>query len=206
MRFTDAYAACPVCSPTRAAHHDRQVPAAARTSPTGCPAAPDRPDQRLTRPAIRNELPLEEVTIAEALKAAGYVTGAHRQVAPRRRRASSRTKQGFDVNIAGDQTGTPRSYFAPFEQQARRSMPGPGEGRRGRVPDRPPRRRGREVHRGEQGQAVLPLPAALRRPHAAAGEAGADRQVQGQAEAGPAEQPDLRGDGREHGRRASAAS
>src|SRR5262249_56072291 len=32
-------------------------------------------------------------------------------------------KQGFDVNIAGDQTGTPRSYFAPFENKLGK-MPG----------------------------------------------------------------------------------
>ena len=32
-------------------------------------------------------------------------------------------KQGFDINIAGDQTGTPRSYFAPFENKLGK-MPG----------------------------------------------------------------------------------
>src|SRR5262245_971689 len=33
------------------------------------------------------------------------------------------TRHGFDVNIAGDETGTPRSYFAPFENKGGK-MPG----------------------------------------------------------------------------------
>src|ERR1043166_2600262 len=74
VRFTQAYAACPVCSPTRAAIMTGKAPA--RTGITDwLPGRPDRPDQKLKRPALRQELPLEEVTIAELLKARGYATG-----------------------------------------------------------------------------------------------------------------------------------
>ncbi|MBU6399554.1 MAG: sulfatase-like hydrolase/transferase, partial [Verrucomicrobia bacterium] len=72
MRFTDAYAACPVCSPTRASILTGRYPARLHLT-DWLPGRPDRPDQRLLRPRILPHLPLEEVTLAEALKPAGYV-------------------------------------------------------------------------------------------------------------------------------------
>jgi arylsulfatase A len=129
LRFTDFYAACPVCSPTRASILTGRYPQ--RMGITDwIPGRKDMPDQRLKAPAIRNELPLEEVTIAEALKARGYVT-AHIGKWHLGGAGFGPEKQGFDINIAGDQTGTPRSYFAPFENKQGK-MPGldkaePGE-------------------------------------------------------------------------------
>lgn len=121
LRFTDFYAACPVCSPTRASIMTGRYPQRANIT-DWIPGRKDLPDQRLKRPEIRNELPLEEVTIAEALKKHGYVTALmgkwHLGGA-----GFEPEKQGFDVNIAGDQTGTPRSYFAPFENKQGK-MPG----------------------------------------------------------------------------------
>jgi arylsulfatase A-like enzyme len=129
IRFTDYYAACPVCSPTRASIMTGRYPQRMNIT-TFLPGRPDRPDQRLKQPAVRLELPLDEITIAEALKKEGYAT-AHigkwhlggKQFAP--------DKRGFDLNIAGDETGSPRSYFAPFENKSGK-MPGlekaePGE-------------------------------------------------------------------------------
>jgi arylsulfatase A-like enzyme len=62
MRFTDAYAAAPVCSPYRAALMTGQYPA--RVGITD-----------YLRPNDKNHLSTRYVTIAEALKAAGYATG-----------------------------------------------------------------------------------------------------------------------------------
>src|SRR5262249_33749916 len=74
LKFTDAYAACPVCSPTRAAILTGKYPARLNLT-DWLPGRPDRPDQKLLRPTILQQLPLEETTLAEELKGAGYVTG-----------------------------------------------------------------------------------------------------------------------------------
>jgi arylsulfatase A-like enzyme len=120
-RFTDFYAACPVCSPTRASLLTGRYPQ--RYGVTDwLPGRPDRPDQKLKRPAVTPQLPLIEVTLAEALKNAGYKTGIigkwHLGGA-----GFEPQKQGFDSNVAGDETGTPRSYFAPFRNKSG-AMPG----------------------------------------------------------------------------------
>lgn len=112
MKFTDAYAACPVCSPTRASIMTGKYPARLHLT-DWLPGRADRPDQRLARPIINQQLALEEVTLAERLKAAGYVT-AHVGKWHLGGEGFEPEKQGFDINIAGDHTGTPMSYFAPF--------------------------------------------------------------------------------------------
>ena len=75
MRFTDAYAACPVCSPTRASILTGKYPARLHLTDylTG---RSDRPSQKLLRPKFRQYLSLDEVTIARALKAQGYISAA----------------------------------------------------------------------------------------------------------------------------------
>src|SRR2546423_616537 len=74
LRFTQAYAACPVCSPTRAALMTGKAPARLHLT-DWLPGRPDRSDQKLLRPMFRQQLPLEETTLAETFKAAGYATG-----------------------------------------------------------------------------------------------------------------------------------
>ena len=75
MRFTDAYAACPVCSPTRASILSGQYPA--RLGLTDFIPGHQRPYEKLEVPVNRTQyMPTEIVTIAEALKGAGYVSGA----------------------------------------------------------------------------------------------------------------------------------
>jgi arylsulfatase A len=74
MRFTDAYAANPVCAPSRAAILTGQHP-----SRIGIYNVPDplrRPWARLLPPPLVEHLPLERLIIAEALQAAGYVSTA----------------------------------------------------------------------------------------------------------------------------------
>src|SRR3954447_24023126 len=121
LRFTDFYAACPVCSPTRASILTGRYPQ--RMDVTDwIPGRKDTPDQRMKRPEIRNELPLEEVTIAQALKKRGYVTALMGKW-HLGGKGFEPTRFGFELNIGGDQTGTPRSYFAPFENKNGK-MPG----------------------------------------------------------------------------------
>jgi len=117
MKFTDAYAACPVCSPTRASIMTGKYPARLHLT-DWLPGRGDRPDQRLARPIINQQLPSEEVTLAEKLKAAGYVT-AHVGKWHLGGEGFEPQRQGFDINIAGDHTGTPMSYFAPFGGKAK---------------------------------------------------------------------------------------
>lgn len=120
-RFSDFYAACPVCSPTRASILTGKYPT--RVGITDwLPGRPDRPDQKLCRPPLRQQLALEELTIAEALQPLGYATG-HVGKWHLGGDGFGPTAQGFDVNIAGDHTGTPRNYFAPFRNNLG-SMPG----------------------------------------------------------------------------------
>jgi arylsulfatase A-like enzyme len=105
MKFTQAYAAAPVCSPTRASILTGKYPARLHLTDflTG---RSDRPSQKLLRPKALQYLPLEEVTIAKALKPLGYVSGSigkwHLGTEP-----YFPEKHGFDLNIGGTDTGSP---------------------------------------------------------------------------------------------------
>jgi arylsulfatase A len=116
MRFTDAYAACPVCSPSRAALLTGRYPPRYNIT-DWLPGRPDRPDQKLLRPVINQQLPRCETTLADVLKKAGYATG-HVGKWHLGGKGSLPEDHGFAVNIAGDETGTPRSYFAPYKNMA----------------------------------------------------------------------------------------
>jgi len=70
MRFTAGYAACPVCSPTRASIMTGKYPP--RTGITDFIGG-NRPGKLLPAPN-KNHLALDEVTLAEALRASGYTT------------------------------------------------------------------------------------------------------------------------------------
>ncbi|MBL8205524.1 MAG: sulfatase [Blastocatellia bacterium] len=117
MRFTDAYAAAPVCSPTRAALMTGKHPARLHLT-DWLPGRDDKPNQKLARPTIRQELPLAETTLAEALQKVGYKT-AHIGKWHLGNAGFEPEKQGFDLNVAGDHTGTPLSYFAPYQRDGR---------------------------------------------------------------------------------------
>lgn len=117
MRFTDAYAACTVCSPTRAAIISGKYPA--RLHLTDWITGHQRPQAKLRIPDWRMYLPLEETTVAEALKQAGYATlhvGKWHLGEP----PYYPEHQGFDVNIGGNRWGAPGSYFWPYGNQRRR--------------------------------------------------------------------------------------
>jgi len=125
MRFTDAYAACPVCSPTRASIVTGKYPA--RLGITQWIGGANKPTP------YRHFLPLEEVTVAEALKEAGYATGFvgkwHLSTRGDDRQQYYPDRQGFDVNIAGDWSGQPPTYFHPYKRGKRtlETMPPGGQ-------------------------------------------------------------------------------
>lgn len=74
VRFTNAYAACPVCSPTRASIMTGKYPA--RLGLTNyLPGVHPTPYSKLIGVESVQQLPLSEVTVAETLHDSGYRTG-----------------------------------------------------------------------------------------------------------------------------------
>jgi arylsulfatase A-like enzyme len=122
MRFAQAYAACPVCSPTRASILTGKWPGRLHLT-DWLPGRPDMPSQMLSRPKFRQELPLEEVTLAEHLKKAGYAT-AHIGKWHLGGKGFGPREQGFDLNVGGNEKGSPSGYFAPFDSKKGRDVPG----------------------------------------------------------------------------------
>jgi arylsulfatase A-like enzyme len=132
MVFDNAYAACPVCSPTRASLITGKTPAALKIT-AHIPGKPGMVNKRspenatLTNAEMLNQLPLEEVTFAELLKKDGYATAffgkwhlAGIWTQPRSKQGAVKPefhpdKQGFDINIGGCGYGMPPSYFSPYK-------------------------------------------------------------------------------------------
>jgi len=111
MKFTNAYAAAPVCSPTRASILTGKYPA--RLHLTDWIPGHTYPNARLRVPDWCQYLPLQETTIAQVLKSAGYVTANigkwHLGDEP-----YYPEKHGFDLNFGGTNQGFPPSYFCPY--------------------------------------------------------------------------------------------
>jgi len=123
MRFTNAYAACPVCSPTRASIMTGKYPARLHLT-DWIPGEGNAPSHPLRVPEWQQFLPLEEITLAKALKSAGYATasiGKWHLGGP----AYYPEHHGFDINIAGGDIGHPASYFWPFgDKKTSHRVPG----------------------------------------------------------------------------------
>ena len=114
MRFTDGYAANPVCSPTRYSIMTGRYPS--RVDATNFFSG--RRSGKFNPAPLNDRMPLDEITIAEALKEHGYQTffagkwhlGPTEEYWP--------TQQGFDVNRGGHRGGGPyggKKYFSPYE-------------------------------------------------------------------------------------------
>jgi len=134
MRFTQAYAAAAICSPTRAAILTGKSPArldmtiwhesASRGGPT---------NKRLLEAKAQPNLPHEEVTLAELFKQHGYFT-AHIGKWHLGKAAFYPETQGYDVNIGGTYWGAPATFFHPYRGHWSQSDPelryvpvGPGQ-------------------------------------------------------------------------------
>jgi len=130
IRFTNAYATCPVCSPTRASILTGKYPVNVDITDW----IPGRQfnrgleiDKKLKVPEFSHELRLSEVTLAEKLKQAGYLT-AHIGKWHLGGEGYLPLDQGFDLNIAGSQWGSPPSYFYPYGDPEGRHVPHLQEG------------------------------------------------------------------------------
>ena len=157
MRFTNAYAACAVCSPTRAAVMTGRYPARlgvtdwirARFQGGTMPADGKNPsgytggNRQLLCPQNALWLETDEITIAEALKPAGYVS-CHIGKWHLGMDDHYPDRQGFDVNLGGCDYGQPPSYFDPY---ANRRLP---QG----IPTLKPRKTGEYLTDREADEAV----------------------------------------------------
>lgn len=115
VRFTNAYASCPVSSPTRASLLTGKNPVDVDITDwiPGHQAGNIKPYHKMIVPQFNLQLPLDELTIAEQLKKLGYATASIGKwhlggegYLP--------DNQGFDINIAGCEFGMPPSYYYPY--------------------------------------------------------------------------------------------
>ena len=110
-RFTNGYAANPVCSPTRYSIMTGRHP----SRPDATNFFSGRRGGRFRPAPLHDRMDLEEDTLAEAFREAGYATcfagkwhlGPTPEFWP--------TKQGFEVNLGGHRGGMPRSFFSPYQ-------------------------------------------------------------------------------------------
>lgn len=133
--FTDAYASCPVCSPTRASFYTGKYPATLKLTCHIPGMGMQKYLKKFNEGKKRQEayfldhLPLEELTIAEVLKKEGYKTGFIGKWHLAGEGSALTTngvvdanyhpeKQGFDLNIGGCAYGQPSSYFSPYKNAA----------------------------------------------------------------------------------------
>jgi arylsulfatase A len=121
MKFTDAYATCCVCSPTRASIMSGKYPGRLHITM----AIPIDGWIRLGGKTyfkgadyVKN-MPLEEFTIAEALKEAGYATASMGKWHTAWEEEYGPEFQGFDLNVGGDGHGATSNYFYPYNNRWR---------------------------------------------------------------------------------------
>ncbi|MGD9126086.1 MAG: sulfatase [Planctomycetia bacterium] len=98
VKFTDAYSACHVCSPTRASIVTGQYPA--RLHLTDFLRGRKEPFAKLRQPKMNMHLPLETTSIAEALKPLGYTTAAIGKWHLGRKKGQQPLDHGFDHAFA----------------------------------------------------------------------------------------------------------
>lgn len=122
-RFNQAYSASPNCAPTRAAFMSGQYSQRTGIFTVKSAARGNSQQRRLVPITNKTVLADSVITLAESLKSAGYDTafmgkwhlGAGDEGGP--------LMQGFDINIAGNHTGTPKSYFSPFKNPTIKNGP-----------------------------------------------------------------------------------
>lgn len=120
MRFSNAYAASTVCSPSRAAILSGCSPA--RLHLTDWIAGHNRPSAKLAIPDWKMKIDHQRVLLPEALKKGGYSTAFFGKwhLMPEGQpdmKEYDPTSHGFDTNVGGREWGHPKGlgkYFSPF--------------------------------------------------------------------------------------------
>lgn len=110
MRFSNGYAANPVCSPTRYSIMTGRHP----SRPDATNFFSGKRGGRFKPARLHDRMDLDEVTLAEALKEAGYRTCFSGKWHLGPTEAFWPKHQGFDVNNGGHVRGMPPSYFSPY--------------------------------------------------------------------------------------------
>ncbi|MAS92277.1 MAG: sulfatase [Verrucomicrobiales bacterium] len=113
VRFTDAYAAAAICSPTRASILTGKYPARLMLTQWLPAGRWDAKKDKLREGRFLRGLPLEETTLAEALRETHKTINVgkwHLGGAP----FSLPEQHGFDANVGGSEHGAPGSYFYPY--------------------------------------------------------------------------------------------
>ena len=112
VKFTNGYAANPVCSPTRYSIMTGKYPS--RVDATNWFSGTR--SGKFNPAPLHSNMPLKELTLAESLKGAGYKTaflgkwhlGPDPKFWPE--------NQGFDINVGGHNRGSPPGgYFSPYK-------------------------------------------------------------------------------------------
>ncbi len=158
MRFTNAYAACAVCSPTRAAILTGRYPArlgitdwirplaGKEWTETDIRAQSDyvgNPKRQFLTPRNPRWMEHDEITIAELLQEQGYISGfvGKWHLGPEDWYPED---QGFDFNAGGCDYGHPPHFFDPY----------PAKHQPTSIPNLPPRKEGEYLTDREADEAV----------------------------------------------------
>ncbi len=116
VRFTNAYAASPVCSPTRASIMTGKSPARLHMTLWREGAASGQPNRPMIGGKAIDSLPTANETLAEVLREAGYYT-AHIGKWHLGRPKGYPQAHGFRVNIGGTLWGAPETFFYPYSEE-----------------------------------------------------------------------------------------
>lgn len=119
IRFTQAYAACPVCSPSRASIMTGKYPVTVDITdfiPGRQAAIGLEKDKKLKVPEFTHFLPIDEYTLGDLAGDAGMASASIGKwhlggegYLPE--------ENGFDLNVAGTHSGMPVSYYWPYEKE-----------------------------------------------------------------------------------------
>ncbi len=113
LLFTNAYANAPNCAPSRASLLSGQYTPRHGIFTVGDPARGRARDRKLVPTPNRETLDLDIITFAEILSDAGYRT-ANVGKWHLGGDGHSPTDQGYAVNVAGYEFGSPPAYFYPY--------------------------------------------------------------------------------------------